>query len=154
MILALAVAEKNSNIVTDRVHNMKQIRKGFILILGLGAYVTAYAQQPGTDSLTKGNALIYKDPRIDYLQKVYSAKNKVKSEVKKVYRVQIAASKSRTEVNDIKSQFSAKYPGIPVFMSFDPPTFKLRVGNFIARQDAQTFLNELRRYFPASFIVE
>lgn len=100
------------------------------------------------------NVLIFKDPRIDYLQKVYSAKYKVRQEIKRVFRVQLSATKSRTEVNDQKTQFSAKYPGIPVFISFDPPTFKLRAGNFASRQDAQQFLNEVRKVFPASFIVE
>lgn len=123
----------------------------FIIALFVGF---GKAQAQTKDSLQSGNVLIFKDPRIDYLQKVYSAKNRLKNEVKKVYRVQIATSKSRTEVNDVKAQFSAKYPGIPVFMSFDPPTFKLRVGNFIARQDAQTFLSEIRKIYPASFIVE
>lgn len=118
----------------------------------MGSVIQLNAQN--NESLQSGNAVIFKDPRIDYLQKVYSAKNKVKSESKKVYRVQIATSKSRSEVNDVKSQFSAKYPGIPVFMSFDPPTFKLRVGTFVSRSDAQTFLNEVRKTYPSSFIVE
>lgn len=130
---------------------MRNWRVVIILFL-LGCVFHLKAQN--NDYLQSGNAVIFKDPRIDYLQKVYSAKNKVKSESKKVYRVQIATSKSRTEVNDVKSQFSAKYPGIPVFMSFDPPTFKLRVGTFVSRSDAQTFLNEIRKIYPSSFIVE
>ncbi len=145
-------AVRNLNNVTVREHNMK---KWFwiLAVMVVGMSTVAHAQS-SADSLTTGNALIYKDPRIDYLQKVYSAKNKINVVAKKVYRVQIATSKSRTEVNDAKAQFSAKYPGIPVFMSFDPPTFKLRVGNFLARQDAQTFLSEIRKLYPASFIVE
>jgi SPOR domain len=109
-----------------------------------------------TDTLKQqmNNVLIFKDPRIDYLQKVYSGKYRVKQEAKRIYRVQLSATKSRTDINDLKTQFSSKYPGIPVFISFDPPTFKLRAGNFVSRQDAQQFLNEVRNQFPASFIVE
>lgn len=144
------VAGRSLNNVTEKEHNMKNWI--FTIILAFGCLESTFSQT--NDILQSGNALIFKDPRIDYLQKVYAAKNKVKAEAKKVYRVQIVTSKSRTEVNEAKTQFSAKYPGIPVFMSFDPPTFKLRVGNFVSRSDAQTFLGEIRKIYPSSFIVE
>lgn len=112
------------------------------------------AQTADTLKQQMNNVLIFKDPRIDYLQKVYSGKYRIRQEAKRIYRVQLSATKSRTDINDLKTQFSAKYPGIPVFISFDPPTFKLRAGNFVSRQDAQQFLNEVRNQFPASFIVE
>lgn len=117
-----------------------------------GGSANIFAQS--SDTLTKGNALIFKDPRIDYLQKVYSAKSSLKVVPKKVYRVQIIISKSRSEVNDAKAKFASKYPEMPVFLSFEPPTFKLRAGTFVSRQDAQTFLKEVRKMFPSSFIVE
>ncbi|MCZ2392282.1 MAG: SPOR domain-containing protein [Chitinophagales bacterium] len=123
---------------------------GFFPLLSIGL---GQAQTP-KDSTALNHILIYKDPRIDYLQKVYSAKNKTKAESTKIYRIQVAITKSRTEVNEVKSQFSSKYPGIPVYISFEPPVFKLRVGTFVARDDAQTFLREVRKNFPASFIVE
>ncbi len=128
-----------------------------LLLIALFGFngLMAVAQDADTSGnrLDKG-VLIFKDPRIDYLQKVYSGKYRVKQEVKRIYRVQLTATKSRTEINEQKTQFSAKYPGIPVFISFDPPTFKLRAGNFVSRQDAQQFLNEVRKMFPSSFVVE
>lgn len=131
--------------------------KRILLLLFLVNSFLAKANVGQNDSIPAGtsqNVLIFKDPRIDYLQKVYSAKFKVKQESKKVFRVQLTSSRSRTEVNDMKSQFSAKYPGIPVFVSFDPPTFKLRVGNFTSKSDAEQFLRELRKTYGSSFIVE
>jgi hypothetical protein len=151
MTLALVVAEKNSNNVMDRECNMRVLLLVIILVFG-GGFANLFAQN--SDTLTKGNAMIFKDPRIDYLQKVYSAKSNLKIVPKKVYRVQIIISKSRSEVNDAKAKFASKYPEMPVYLSFEPPTFKLRVGTFIARQDAQSFLNEVRKIFPSSFIVE
>jgi hypothetical protein len=151
MILALVVVVKNSNNVMDRECNMRVLLLVIILVFG-GGFANLFAQN--SDTLTKGNAMIFKDPRIDYLQKVYSAKSNLKIVPKKVYRVQIIISKSRSEVNDAKAKFASKYPEMPVYLSFEPPTFKLRVGTFIARQDAQSFLNEVRKIFPSSFIVE
>lgn len=130
------------------------MRNILLIISLLLASFTVKAQMKDSLNHQENNVLIFKDPRIDYLQKVYSAKYRVKQEAKRIYRVQLSATKSRTDINDLKTQFSAKYPGIPVFISFDPPTFKLRAGNFASRQDAQQFLNEVRNQFPASFIVE
>lgn len=143
---------RNLNSVMGKECSMKYCK--FILFLGFLSFMSIGFAQTPKDSVTLNHVLIFKDPRIDYLQKVYSAKSKLKSDASKIYRIQIAASKSRTEVTDVKSQFSSKYPGIPVFLSFDSPVFKLRVGTFVARDDAQTFLREVRKLFPASFIVE
>ena len=131
--------------------------KRILLLLFLVSSLLAKANVGQNDSIPAGlsqNVVIFKDPRIDYLQKVYSSKFKVKQESKRVFRVQLTSSRSRTEVNDMKSQFSAKYPGIPVYISFDPPTFKLRVGNFTSKGDAEQFLRELRKTYSSSFVVE
>lgn len=131
------------------------LRLLFLIAFFFGIFQGVQAQEADSSkSQLNNNVLIFKDPRIDYLQKVYSGKYRVRQEIKRVYRVQLSATKSRTEINDQKTQFSARFPGIPVFISFDPPTFKLRAGNFVSRQDAQQFLNEVRKMFPASFIVE
>lgn len=127
--------------------------KKIFLLLTVSFFLSDFNIQ-GQESLQSGNALIFKDPRIDYLQKVYAEKNKIRVEIKSIFRIQIIASKSRSEVNDIKAKFSSKYPEIPVFVNFSPPTFRLRAGNFISREDAQTFLTEIRKSYPASFIVE
>ena len=126
----------------------------FLIIILVFSGMSANLFAQNSDTLSKGNALIFKDPRIDYLQKVYSAKSNLKTVSKKIYRVQVIISKSRAEVNDAKAKLASKYPEMPVFVSFEPPTFKLRVGTFVSRTDAQTFLKEVRKLFPSSFIVE
>lgn len=117
---------------------------------------SARAQLAPSDSnaVKSKSVLIFKDPRIDYLQRIYSIRKNEKRELKKVFRVQVVATTSREVVNKAKADFASKFPGVVVYLSFDPPTFKLRVGNFATRQDAQSFLKEVKAHFPASFIVE
>jgi hypothetical protein len=98
--------------------------------------------------------VIFKDPRIDYLSKLYSFKKAPKKEITKVYRILITSTKSRDEANALKAKFSGKYPGIPTFLTYDPPTFKLKVGNFASMQDATAFKKQIQSTFPYSFIVE
>lgn len=128
----------------------RNIRPLLVLII---CFMMGFSVQAnGVEEKGRG-VLIFKDPRIDYMQTVYSAKNKIEVKVKSLYRVQVIASRSRAEVNEAKSFFSSKYPEIPVYISFSPPTFKMRAGNFVTRGDAQTFLSEIRKKYPASFIV-
>ena len=130
------------------------LKSFIILFVFLGIALGAKAQQVDSSSSKTRTVLIFKDPRIDYLQRIYSIKKNVKGELKKVFRVQISATTSREAVNKSKSEFASKFPGVPVYLSFEPPTFKLRAGNFATRQDAQSFLREVKDAFPASFIVE
>ncbi|MCO5248225.1 MAG: SPOR domain-containing protein [Chitinophagales bacterium] len=124
--------------------------KSFFLALAL-----AFSFQVSADQVEgEKNANIYKDPRLDYLLKVYSLKEPVEVKAKNLYRVQIISTNSREEINEAKAKFASKYPGIPTLMSFNPPNFKLRAGGFSSREDANAFLKEVRKLFPASFIVE
>jgi hypothetical protein len=125
-----------------------------LLVILCGIALGAQAQQADSTASKSRTVLIFKDPRIDYLQRIYSIRKNVKGELKKVFRVQISATTSRESVNKSKSDFASKFPGVPVYLSFEPPTFKLRAGNFATRQDAQSFLREVKEVFPASFIVE
>ena len=127
------------------------IKTIFTLFVFLFFAGSIYADQK--DHVEK-SASIYKDPRIDYLLKVYSLKEPIEVKAKKLYRIQLLSTNSRNEVNEAKAKFASKYPGVPTLMSYSPPNFKLRVGGFVDRGDANTFLKEIRKSFPASFIVE
>lgn len=97
------------------------------------------------------NILFFKDPRVDVLQKMYMRNNDAK---KQAIRVQVFQATSRDKVFEAKSQFSARYPGIPIFISYSSPNFKLRVGDFATQQEAFKFMQQLKSYFPASFVIE
>lgn len=133
---------------------MEEVHRSLKYIAYIVFFIASVPSGFAEDSLKVGNAVMYKDPRIDYLQKVYSEKNKIQAKATALYRVQVVQSRSRSEVNEIRSYLSSKYPEMPLFLSFSPPTFRLRVGNFISRDNAQVFLEEVRRKYPASFIVE
>jgi len=72
------------------------------------------------------------------------------------FRVQISAdsgpqSKLRTQRR--QAEFNARFPEVPSYIIFDSPEFKLRVGDFRTRLDANRFLESIARDFPAAFIV-
>jgi hypothetical protein len=100
----------------------------------------------------KNNILFFKDPRVDVLQKIYS--RKAAGPKKGYIRVQIFQATARDKVFEAKAQFSARYPGIPTFVSYISPNFKLRAGDFETHQEAFKFMQGLKKYFPSSFVIE
>lgn len=50
-------------------------------------------------------------------------------------------------------KFNSMYPHIQVFRSYTAPNFKVSVGNFRTRVDAELVLREIKDEFPEAFIV-
>lgn len=116
--------------------------------------MTAFFCKAADDDSTSigNNILFFKDPRVDVLQKIYS--RKPAGPKKGNIIVQIFQATARDKVFEAKAQFSARFPGIPTFVSYAPPNFKLRAGEFETHQEAFKFMQGLKAYFPASFVIE
>ncbi len=69
------------------------------------------------------------------------------------YRIQINFGQDRNEANKIRGDFSAKYPGIPTYMSYQQPYFKVNVGDYRSKLEAVKNLNLVRKNYPGAFIV-
>jgi hypothetical protein len=100
---------------------------------------------------TQNNILFFKDPRIDVLEKIYTYK---KSNPFKNIRVHVFQATNRDAVFEMKNEFSKRFPGIPTFISYQAPNFKLRVGDFETNQEASAFLKKVKPFFPSSFVIE
>jgi len=53
------------------------------------------------------------------------------------YRIQIAALSNQDEAMDIRKQAMLKFADQEVYLIFDPPYYKIRVGDFLTRYDAE-----------------
>jgi hypothetical protein len=73
------------------------------------------------------------------------------------YRVQIyfnSGSNSKKNATAVKTDFVSKYPDIPSTILYQPPNFKVRVGNYRDKLEAFKTLKRIRKDFPSSFIVK
>ncbi|NOY78789.1 MAG: SPOR domain-containing protein [Calditrichaeota bacterium] len=68
----------------------------------------------------------------------------VKETVKMVpgYRIQIAALSNQEEAMDIRKDAMLKFANQEVYLIFDPPYYKIRVGDFLTRYDAEKLQKE------------
>lgn len=70
------------------------------------------------------------------------------------FRVQLFTGNQRTRANDIRSEFMLSKPMIATYLIYQQPNFKVRVGDFKTRLEAQKLLNEIQIQYPAAFIVK
>ncbi|MEM7161660.1 MAG: SPOR domain-containing protein [Bacteroidota bacterium] len=68
------------------------------------------------------------------------------------FRIQLVFG-NRNTVNKAKSQFYGNFNGTNLYESYLAPNFRLRVGDFITRLQADEFLNEVKSVFPNAYIV-
>jgi hypothetical protein len=69
------------------------------------------------------------------------------------YRIQINFGQDRNEANKVRGDFSAKYPGIPTYMSYQQPYFKVNVGDYRTKLEAVKNLNMVRKNYPGAFVI-
>lgn len=72
------------------------------------------------------------------------------------YRIRIYFDNSqnaRIKSEKIAAGFKSQHPGINVYRDYENPYFKVTVGDFRNKQDAQRFLNSIKGTYPSGFIV-
>ena len=76
-------------------------------------------------------------------------------EYTKGFRIQIYAGSSLEVANDTKADFLMSFDDeeCPVYQLWNPPHFRVRVGDFLSRSEAMAEVATIRQIFPDAFIV-
>jgi hypothetical protein len=111
------------------------------------------------DSVTsinsKGNVTITQDIKIE--QAIYNYSRAYKSKPQKVWRVQIYFGTGATSKNVAQSteqKFKKLYPETTSYIIYEEPHFKVRVGDFHNRIEAEQLKSQIIEDYPNSFIIE
>jgi hypothetical protein len=105
---------------------------------------------------TRGKVEVVKDPLIDTLiaRRPYLNKTILSSEANSNgFRVQIYFGSSRQAAYDAQAKFMNEFPETPTYISYVEPNFKVQVGDFRTRLEAQKMQNELNGMFSSLFII-
>ena len=97
-----------------------------------------------------------KDPRVDSLIEGYVTGGKGKAALpasSEGYRVQIFSGSDRKGAFDAQAKFQEKYPDQRTYLIYREPNFKVRVGNYRSRLEAEKMMQELRPWFSGLFII-
>lgn len=119
---------------------------GFCLILNA---------QSTTDTLK--NIAIHQDSRVDILVK----KNReINEEIylktlrnMQGFRVQVINTNDRNKALDIKTKLLNEFPSEKTYLIYQSPYFKIQIGNFLKRDDADKLLNRVKKLYPSGVFV-
>ncbi|HEY1025023.1 MAG TPA: SPOR domain-containing protein [Sphingobacteriaceae bacterium] len=126
------------------------MRSLFLFILALVLTSNSFGQTPGA-------VTVIRDPKIDSLIAKRIELNRESAHGALIttqgFRVQIFSGADRSEAYEAQSRFKARYPLMGSYISYIQPNYKIRVGDFRTRMEAEKFMNELRPHYPSLFII-
>jgi hypothetical protein len=129
-----------------------QVTTCLFLVLFLLRLAPVSAQQ----SFTAGSETeIIQDPRVDLLVEKHIRINQVLNAMDG-FRIQLfsdSGNNSKNKAQSVYDEFQSRFPGIGVYLTFKSPNYKIRVGDFRTKLDAQRFLIELTADYPNAFII-
>lgn len=74
-----------------------------------------------------------------------------------LFRVQLTSESgtgSQLRANEVKARYVANHKGYNVYLIWEAPNFKVRVGDFRTKLEAAAYWKQLREEFPSSYVVE
>lgn len=101
--------------------------------------------------------VIHKDPRLDLLVKKQAEINEDISrnarKNMKGFRLLVINTNSRDEAIAAKTKVYSFFPELKAYLIYQSPYFRLKVGNFKDREEAEDYQKKLNKYFPKGVFI-
>jgi hypothetical protein len=101
--------------------------------------------------------VIHKDPRVDILIKKQIQINEETTRESRRnvpgYRIQVINSPDRNKVFAAKTRVYQDYPELKPYLVYQPPNYKLKLGNFKTAEEADPYVKKLTKLFPTGIYV-
>lgn len=120
---------------------------------GKSAKQNFFESMSKTDSASGASVKFFQDKRIEnfVVEKRYYSGAQLTT-TGNGYRVQVFSSNvqrtAKSEAFKIEKEILDLFPEYPVYVNYTSPFWKVRVGNFSSYSEAQSFREELVKYFP------
>ncbi|GMN12020.1 SPOR domain-containing protein [Croceitalea sp. MTPC9] len=96
----------------------------------------------------EGTITIEQDPKIEQLVEIYKSANNNSG----YYQIQVGFGGHR-EAQNLKSNVDIDFPGWYSKIDFKEPTYRVRLGKFKTKMEAQRRLIEVRKKYPNAFLL-
>jgi hypothetical protein len=121
------------------------MNRSLLLLAFLMGLLNASAQT------SEENVVINKDPRLDKLVNKQIEINEITTRNSRRsgagYRILVISSNNRNKVIEAKTKMYREFPELKAYMMYQSPFFRLKVGNFRDRPDAEEYLGNVQRLF-------
>ena len=99
---------------------------------------------------------VTRDSRYDLLVKKKAEINKKAADARKPtkgYRIQVLNTTDRNQASAAKARLLGQFPEHKTYLMYQAPYFKLRIGNFVEKAEADDLKRKLTRLFPTGVFV-
>ena len=69
------------------------------------------------------------------------------------FRVQVINTNNRQKALEVKTRLMREYRGHKTYLSYQSPYFRIQIGNFRTRAEAEGLRNQLLRIYPSGMLV-
>lgn len=95
--------------------------------------------------------VVHKDPRLDLLvsKQIEINETSIKNARRSGpgFRIMVINTNNRNKAQEIKSQVYRQFPELKAYLQYQTPFYRLKVGNFLDRAEADEYLENIRRIF-------
>jgi len=113
--------------------------------------ISASAQKDTT------GVVVHKDPRIDLLVKKQIEINEINTrEARRFvqgFRILVMNTNDRNKATNAKAKVYEEFPELKAYLQWQAPFYKLKVGDFKTRPEAEEYLENIKRIFPGGVYV-
>jgi hypothetical protein len=124
-------------------------RMFFILALIISSVkINAQGSLIKDTTLVNGNLTIVMDSRLELLAKKEAEINEAIAngpKFAKGYRLMILNTTNRTEAMSIRAKLLQLFPEQKIYMTFQPPHIKVKLGNFLEKNEAEEYVKEVNQ---------
>lgn len=127
--------------------------KSVLFLSVLFVFGAATAQTTVTVKEAHGSIVVTKDPRIDVLSAKQTEINKKaylleRSSNYPGYRIQVINTNKRDEANAVKAEMLRRFPDQKVYLLYQAPFFRVRIGNFTSQKEGATLRKMIASLYP------
>jgi hypothetical protein len=131
--------------------------KPWFVFLFVSIGLTSIGQTDGNMQADSNAIVVHKDPRLDLLIKKQIEINEVTirngRRSAQGYRIQVISTNNRTKALEAKTKIYQRFPELKSYLMYQSPFFKLKVGNFLDRQEAESYMQDIIALFPSGVYV-
>jgi hypothetical protein len=107
------------------------------------------------NTLKKGTVTIIKDERLDQITEFIGRKSQsIQGSMIDGYRIQIFFSESRSVAQSQRAGFINTHENHKAYIDYLAPNYRIRVGNFRTKLQAEKFKQELVSIYPTSIVLK
>ncbi len=126
--------------------------KILLTILAVLLTMGSFAQVDSVSSVA-----IHKDPRVELLKAKQAEINEVTTRnarrTGQGFRVLVINTNDRNKAYEAKTRIYQSFPELKAYLMYQTPFIKLKVGNFKTREEADEYVERIKRLFPTGVYV-